>query len=642
MLRRLLGSFLALGLVCLACIGLGAQAVAAAPPLEAYGKLPQIEDITLSPSGKRVAFVTVVGEIRKLVISEIEGGKPLVVTALGDSKVRDIIWAGEEHVIMFQSQTQRLGSDFQGSRAELSAAYHINLKTHQGYWLMGGKTPVAIMGFFGVRGEGEHWYAWIETFDQTYELVLNKIDLENERPVLVSKGNRGSVSYFLGPDGAVVAHSVYDSKSGEWRLRSGATGGDLLMQRDNPLHDLGAEGLGRTPDTVLISDDTSGEDVYSEVPTHGGGAPARLLEGRRLSGPIHDRHGLLIGFTTWEGSGAVIFDPEREARYRAMRRAFPGYNAAMVSATDDFARMIVLTDGKDDAGTYWIVDTATGQASELGKQHPDITSADVGMTQMVRYKAADGLDLDGLLTLPPGRSPVNLPLVVMPHGGPIAPGDRPGFDWWAQAYASRGYAVFQPNFRGTDGYGVAFRAAATGEWGGKMQTDVSDGVAALGKRGLIDPKRVCIVGASYGGYAALAGVTLQHGVYRCAVSVGGLSNLRAMMDWEAAEKGHDSLTLRYWRDVMGVQSNHDEVLKARSPGLHADQADAPVLLIHGKDDTVVPIAQSEEMVRRLDKAGKAGTLVTLEGEDHWLSREATRAAMLKASVTFVLEHNPPE
>src|SRR6202007_2715282 len=137
-----------------------------------------------------------------------------------------------------------------------------------------------------------------------------------------------------------------------------------------------------------------------------------------------------------------------------------------------------------------------------------------------------------------GREAKGLPLVVMPHGGPEAH-DRPGFDWWAQAFASRGYAVFQPNFRGSDGSGDAFRDAGFGQWGRKMQTDISDGVAELARRGIVDPKLVCIVGASYGGYAALAGVTLQHGLYRCAVSYAGVANMDSMQIYDT-DDGDDS------------------------------------------------------------------------------------------------------
>jgi len=254
---------------------------------------------------------------------------------------------------------------------------------------------------------------------------------------------------------------------------------------------------------------------------------------------------------------------------------------------------------------------------------------------MIDYVAADGLALHGVLTLPRGRAAGKLPLVVLPHGGPAAR-DHAEFDWWAQALASRGYAVFQPNFRGSTGYGPAFQIAGNGQWGTKMQTDISDGVAALAARGIIDPKRACIMGASYGGYAALAGVTLQQGLYRCAVSVAGVADLQLMKADELGV-GPTRVQARNWATLIGARTD----LAAISPAMAAARADAPVLLIHGRDDTVVPYAQSTRMAGQLRAAGKPVELVTLKGEDHWLSRGATREAMLVAAVAFIEKHNPP-
>jgi len=260
----------------------------------------------------------------------------------------------------------------------------------------------------------------------------------------------------------------------------------------------------------------------------------------------------------------------------------------------------------------------------------------------ITYKAADGLEIPAYLTLPRGRDAKALPLVVLPHGGP-ASRDQPGFDWWSQALASRGYAVLQPNFRGSTGYGEAFLQKGFGQWGKAMQTDLSDGVRDLAKRGLIDPKRVCIVGASYGGYAALAGATLDRGVYRCAASVAGPSDLPLMLqDNQKKYQTRSNSGLRYWLSFMGADGIKDPDLQVLSPARLADKVEIPVLLVHGKDDTVVPYAQSTVMAAALKKAGKPVDLVTLAGEDHWLSRGATRDQMLTAIVAFLEKHNPPK
>lgn len=163
------------------------------------------------------------------------------------------------------------------------------------------------------------------------------------------------------------------------------------------------------------------------------------------------------------------------------------------------------------------------------------------------------------------------------------------------------------------------------------------------RQGTIDPKRVCIVGGSYGGYAALAGITLDPGVYRCAVSVAGLSDLKRMLHWiNANNRRYDNLAQRYWDRFMGVSGPSDPKLLAISPIEHIDAVTAPVLLIHGRDDTVVPFEQSEVMADALKHAGKSVELVTLKHEDHWLSRSATRFQMLQATVAFLKANNPPD
>jgi dipeptidyl aminopeptidase/acylaminoacyl peptidase len=202
----------------------------------------------------------------------------------------------------------------------------------------------------------------------------------------------------------------------------------------------------------------------------------------------------------------------------------------------------------------------------------------------------------------------------------------------------RGYAVFQPNFRGSSGYGTAFRNAGFGQWGRKMQTDISDGLAALAAEGIVDPKRACIVGGSYGGYAALVGVTIQQGLYRCAASYSGISDPAKMLRQNINDRGARTFR-RYWGDYLGTLHPED-IPKEISPRANAGQADAPILLAHGEKDTIVLLEQSEDMAAALRKAGKPVEYIELKNEDHWLSRSATRLQWFKAMVAFVQKHNP--
>jgi dipeptidyl aminopeptidase/acylaminoacyl peptidase len=234
-------------------------------------------------------------------------------------------------------------------------------------------------------------------------------------------------------------------------------------------------------------------------------------------------------------------------------------------------------------------------------------------------------------------------LVVLVHGGPEAR-DEPGFDWLSQAFAARGYAVLQPEYRGSSGFGPDFIAAGYGQWGRKMQTDVSDGVRDIVKSGVVDPARVCIAGWSYGGYAALAGAVFDPSAYRCALDMAGPADLRLMLqetDYDS-NPSSDSESVRYWTRFMGVKSPNDEKLDDISPALHADKAAVPILIVHGVDDTVVRYEQSKRMVEALKRAGKPYEFVTLKGEDHWGSRSETRLQLLQAWIKFLEAHNPPD
>jgi len=243
--------------------------------------------------------------------------------------------------------------------------------------------------------------------------------------------------------------------------------------------------------------------------------------------------------------------------------------------------------------------------------------------------------------LPPDRPAKNLAVIVFPHGGPQA-SDTLEFEWWAQALAAQGYAVLQPNYRGSD---LSRKWVESGydEWGRKMQTDLSDGLSYLAAQGIADPRRACIVGASYGGYAALAGVSIQSGVYRCAVAVAGISDPSNFLRWVMRkESGGARLGVRYWERFLGVDSPNDKKLDAISPLRHADRITVPLMLVHGRDDTTVPYDQSQDLAKALKRLGRPAEFITLNKEDHYLSRGATRLQMLQSSVEFLRKYNPPD
>lgn len=652
---RFVVTLLALSVISLCAHG---RAQAAPPPIDAYGKLPGIEQISLSPSGQRYAFIAVFGDKRKLVAANLgdkTDKKVLLATDVGDAKVIDVSWAGDDHLLVTISHTVPLGIDFDVSKTELNTVVVLSLSSGKVFVVFDKHPDVGnfVEGRYGVAQVGGHWYGYFggvtygdtggERFLQHMWPDLYRVDLDTGSLQLAARGSEVGDDWLVGPDGQVIARTTYDQVTGTWRVLSGGFAGQVLASGRSKLADVGSLMRGRTADTIVIDRPSEHGSSFQELKLDGGGEVKTPEDADVVSVLPDPVSGLWIGDVSGgDQPTPSFFSPTAEARIRGVLKGFKGHWVALVSYTPNLDRMIVETSGSGDSTTYWLVDMAARRADPIGYERPEIGPDDVGTIEMVDWKAADGLALHGVLSLPPGRDPKNLPLVVMPHGGP-EDRDYPVFHWWAQLFASRGYAVFQPNFRGSSGYGVDFRDAGFGQWGRKMQTDVSDGVAVLVKQGIVDPKRACIVGGSYGGYAALAGVTVQQGLYRCSVSLAGVSDLEGMLDYARDRwAGGASLDQRYWKAFMGVTSAWHTELNAISPVKLARQADAPILLIHGKDDTIVPIEQSYEMQRALKDAGKPVELVVLPGADHHLLHEDTRLAAARASLEFVLKYNPPD
>jgi dipeptidyl aminopeptidase/acylaminoacyl peptidase len=416
----------------------------------------------------------------------------------------------------------------------------------------------------------------------------------------------------------------------------------VVQSTQAPIERPSLEGLARDGKSIVLRNETEQRTALEElslstepkIKTLGGGFERLLYDPRShalVGAVVLDKDSLKHVFFEQQGADAWV----------AITDAFPDSSPSIASWSDDRQKIVLRLSTANKAPRFVLVDLAAGKSQSIGAVYEGIADGDVSPIRPFRYKASDGLEIAGYLTLPHGGNSKGLPLVVLPHGGP-ASRDVLGFDWMAQALASRGYAVMQPNFRGSDGYGWAFMAAGFGEWGGKMPSDLSDGVKRLVADGVIDPARVCIVGASYGGYAALAGVAFEPSVYRCAASIAGPTDLKRFLQSTVTAAGSkNNATLRYWDRFMGVNGSGDPRLEKISPALHAEDIKAPVLLIHGRDDTVVPFNQSQLMADAMKKAGRPASLITLKGEDHWMSRSETRMEMITSLVTFLEEHNPP-
>ncbi len=367
-----------------------------------------------------------------------------------------------------------------------------------------------------------------------------------------------------------------------------------------------------------------------------GSAPQMVIsdESSDIGGLLRDPYSQAIvgAWRTGADPEVLWLDDKARARSASLKKSFGGKEADLLGRSTDNMRTLVSVATHATPTVYYLIDYKKGTADIVGEEYPSLLNATLGEVRELTYKARDGYEIPAFVTLPAGAGDQQLPLVVLPHGGPESR-DARTFDWLAQFLASRGYIVLQPQFRGSTGYGEEHRKAGYRQWGGLMQDDVSDGVKALIEQGRVDPKRVCIVGASYGGYAALAGAAFTPELYACAVSINGVSNLPAMLSFEETQAGKESDSLSYWKDHIGPKTSPEVISK--SPSRAAANVRAPVLLLHGVNDSVVSVAQSREMAKALKSLDKPHTLIELPGEDHWLSRSDSRTRVLTEMEAFL-------
>ena len=315
----------------------------------------------------------------------------------------------------------------------------------------------------------------------------------------------------------------------------------------------------------------------------------------------------------------------------SLMQQFPGEDVRLTSSTTDGSKVVFNVSSDRNPGEFYLFDRATGKATFLFASMPWIKPGEMGAMEPIALKARDGLPLHGYLTRPHGKDDAkNLPMVVVVHGGPYGIRDGWEFDPDVQMLASRGYAVLQVNYRGSGGYGDAFVHAGFREWGAKMQDDVTDATRWAISEGVADPKRICIFGGSYGGYAALRGVTKEPDLYRCAIGYVGVYDLRLM--YTRGDIPQSTYGDNYLKMVLGEDEN---VLWDRSPVAHVDQLKAKVMLIVGGEDKRVPPIQGEHMHDALDRAHIAHEWLYERTEGHGFYDEGHRAELFAKIAGFL-------
>lgn len=430
-------------------------------------------------------------------------------------------------------------------------------------------------------------------------------------------------------DDAEFAVFRRDDGKGEWLPFANAEKGDLRpisISLDNTrlLSSLSVQQGPRS----LVSEGVDGSDRRTLV-AHATGNIDEFEWGLRDQGPF------AAGTSVGVPKLSYIVEPTRSdaALHKMLSAQFPGQYVHFASVSLDGSRTLFSVSSDRDPGAVYVFDAPSGKAALLYENRPWIKPERTAEQRPVSFKARDGLQLHGYLTLPPNRGDAKLPLVLLPHGGPHGVADEWFFDTDAQFLASRGYAVLQVNFRGSGGRGPAFEAAGYRQWGGRMIDDLVDGLRWVVAQGVVDEKRICSFGASFGAYAAMMSAIRAPELVKCAVGYAGVYDLPMIYDEpEARQRG------KAYRFDLKVLGTDEAELISYSPSRLAGKLAAPVLLAHGSADEVTPPAQAQAMREALTKAGRPPEWFYVSGEGHGFYAEKNRLAFYEKLEAFLAKH----
>ncbi|MDZ4306952.1 alpha/beta hydrolase family protein [Allopontixanthobacter sp.] len=615
-------------------------------PIETFSTLPFIEMARLSPDGTHIAGLFAVGNEQQIVISPLgfDAGKVKTVGIPDGTEINSIRWVNDDNILVGIIGLAQVQTD----QWYITRMIAINRKTGnltKLLWREAAQNAADVL-WMATDGSPDILVAVQESIyssDDAFWPTVYRLDVETGKKRVETKGKQYVMDWGADQSGKVRIGVGYNDRnqqsrllyaqenSRSFRIVDRANLGEeedlnlpfmFIPGTDNALVIKGnAQGKTAVIERNLLTDldirtvyEAQDDDVEGVVLSYDG---SKLL-GIRLGG---------------KGKGVDWLDPDLKKAQEYLDQAAPMAEVRIQSLSHDQSKMLVHIGTSDNPGLIYYFDAKEQALEKFAAVNQAIEGRRLARAKYVQYKARDGLEIEGVLTLPRGREAKNLPLVVMPHGGPWAH-DSLTYDYWAQFLADRGYAVLQPNFRGSTGYGDNFLKMGQGQLGFAMQDDLTDGIKWAVGENIADPARVCIVGASYGGYAAMWGIAKDPDLYRCAIAISGVSALRKEVN-DFGGSIRENLYKGHW-----IKMTPD--FNAVSPLYAVDRIKAPLLLIHGVKDVTVDHRQSVLMHKAMLKAGKSSEFVSLEKADHYFSRGADRLTLLQSMEAFLAKHNPAD
>jgi dipeptidyl aminopeptidase/acylaminoacyl peptidase len=630
----------------LGALGLAAQSVAAKAeppvpiiPIAKLAALPSVERPLLSPDGRHIVARSIAnGKVTLLVLDPDHPEATAHPITLGKAHVASLIWAGNQRLLLTVLTATELAN---GGEIPFLRLIAIDIATNY--------SKVVDQKSHG-QYAGDVLYAdptgsWAIVASQDNPFVypsVKLVDLNTGDATLIEKAKDGVWDWFADEHGVVRAGVAYDER--KWTVwyrdkpdeKLRAIKGKFDKEDDSAVDRF----IFRGDNSWVVTNERTGRfGLYRyDLKTGAIGDPIYENPEVDIDEPVYDQLTGQISAVPYEDDRhhSNWLDPDMKALQAKLDKALPETVNIVVDISDDKKRALVWSASAADPGRYFLLDRATSEMHAVVAPYPSIDPGQLTPVKSVRYQTRDGLTLRAYLTLPRGREANGLPLILLPHGGPFARDDWE-YDPLVQFLANRGYAVLQPEFRGSTGFGKDFVSKGYGEIGKKMQDDLDDGVDWLARSGQIDPKRVCIVGLSYGGYAAMWAAIRNPERYRCAASWAGPSDLKQQLRYD---RQFFSATryFRQWREKIAGHGDAD--LAAVSPINFPDRVKIPVFIAHGEEDDTVPAKQSHAMVDALTRAHAGVTSVFYKDSSHDFGSSADLEDWLKRLEAFLAKYNP--
>lgn len=627
---------------------------ASASDLESLLKRPTFVDMKIAPDGRHLAATVPQGDDRTvLVVLDRAAMRPTSVLQMrGKEHIDQFHWVSDSRLVVsvairdgMLDQPQATG-ELYGVNADGSAATPLfGFRLAQGIPAGGSniRRPQAeqASAFLIDTLPGDERHVLVQVVPWSGEQAhseVRRLNVATGHTSRVVRSPAPRAEFLVDRDGNVrLAVSVRANADLQVHHRS-ARGGDWAL-----VHDQGGDGLRLVPlyfqdaDVVVARQEQArGPDAL--VRWNPATGEKSLLQQPEVADPSDLLHGIAPRSVYAVRSHPdlprlLVVDPEaREARLAgALAEAFPGQHAWVTSFTRDGKLGLVHVYSDRNPGEFYLFDLETMRATYLGTTREWIDPEQMAQMRPISVPARDGTVLHGYLVLPPGREPRGLPMVVNPHGGPHGVRDTWGFDEEAQLLASRGYAVLKVNFRGSGGYGGAFERAGYRQWGGLMQDDIADATRWAVREGIADGERVCVYGASYGGYSAMMQAARHGELYRCAIGYVGVYDLALM--YQEGDVRRTMFGRGYLERILG-RSN----LSAMSPVNLADRIEVPVMLVHGAEDQRAPQTHADRMRAALRAAGNEPEWLVERREGHGFYTQANRVKLYTRLLAFLDRH----